>query len=214
MVPSRVNSNKKQAKSSIDQVEEDPFWIDRMGTTVSAPSQATVHLAKKTPQELYYECLDEGDARQYSTPNLLYKINMQARYAAVRATVLQYTLPVPTPKKTPLPYGNDSEEESDGPPPSPKKTDATEMKIDKSLQVFIEALPHFEPLYYGFKIQASNENGYYICSLAKCLTPWRKLYHLVNDHSGCGVRLIQGSGLLKGDEYHTATALLSYNTVF
>jgi hypothetical protein len=52
MAPSRVNLNKKQAKSSIDQVEKDPFWIDRMGTTVSAPSQATVHLAKKKPQEL------------------------------------------------------------------------------------------------------------------------------------------------------------------
>jgi hypothetical protein len=71
---------------------------------------------------------------------------MQAGYAAVRATVLQYILPVLIPKKTPLPYGNDSEEESDGPPPSPKKTDGTDMKIDKSLQVFIEALPQLEPL--------------------------------------------------------------------
>jgi hypothetical protein len=79
---------------------------------------------------------------------------MQARYAAVRATVLQYTLPVPIPKKTPLPYGDDSEEESDVPPPSPKKTDTTEIKIDKSLQVFIEALSHLEPLHYGFKFQA------------------------------------------------------------
>jgi hypothetical protein len=116
-----------------------------MGTTVSAPSQ---DLAKKTPQELYYECLDEGDARQFPTPNLLYKINTQARYAAVRATVSQCTLPVPIPKKTPSPYGDDSDDESDGPPPSPKKTDATEMEIDKSLQVFIEALPHLEPLHY------------------------------------------------------------------
>jgi hypothetical protein len=47
MAPSRVDSNKKQAKSSIDRVEEDPIWIDRMGLTVSAPSQATVHLADK-----------------------------------------------------------------------------------------------------------------------------------------------------------------------
>jgi hypothetical protein len=136
-------------------VEDDPFWIDRMGTTVSAPSQATVHSAKKTPPEIYYECLDEGEVRQFPTPNLSYKINMQAKYAADRATVLQCTLPVPIPKKTPSPYGNDSEEESDSPPPSPKKTDATEMKIDKYLQVFIETLPHLEPLHYGFKLQAS-----------------------------------------------------------
>jgi hypothetical protein len=38
MAPSRVDSNKKQAKSSIDQREEDPFYIDRMARTVSCPS--------------------------------------------------------------------------------------------------------------------------------------------------------------------------------
>jgi hypothetical protein len=98
MTPSRVDSNKKRAKSSIDQVEEVPIWIDRMGTTVSAPSEDTVHSAKKTPRDLYYECLDEGEARQFPTPNLSYKINMQARYAVARATVSQYTLPVLIPK--------------------------------------------------------------------------------------------------------------------
>ncbi len=83
---------------------------------------------------------------------------MQTRYAAARATVTQYTRPVPIPKNTFSPYGN-SDEDSDGPPPSPKKTDVTKMKIDKYLQVFIEALPHLEPLHYGFKLQASNEKG-------------------------------------------------------
>jgi len=52
----------------------------------------------------------------------------------------------------------DLDEESDGSPPSPKKTDATEMKTDKSLQNFIEALPHLETLHYGFKLQGSNQN--------------------------------------------------------
>jgi hypothetical protein len=70
MAPSRVDPNWKQAKSSINQVEEDPFCIDRMAKTVSAPSQATVHLAKKTPQDLYDECLNEGEAQQFLTPNL------------------------------------------------------------------------------------------------------------------------------------------------
>jgi hypothetical protein len=104
-------------------------------------------LADKTPQDLYYECLDEGEAWQFSTPNLLYKIHMQARYAAARATVLKYTPPVPISKKTSSPYSN-SDEDSDGPPPSPKRTDATKMKIDESLQIFIDALPHLEPLHY------------------------------------------------------------------
>ncbi len=112
------------------------FVFDRMARTVSAPSQSTVHLAEKTPQGLYYECLDKEEAWQFSTPNLFYKIDMQARYAAARATVLKYTLPVPISKKTSSPYSN-SDDDSDGPPPSPKRTDATEMKIDKSLQIFI-----------------------------------------------------------------------------
>jgi hypothetical protein len=55
MALSRVDPNRKQAKSLIDQVEEDPFCIDRMAKTVSAPSQASVHLAKRTSQDLYYE---------------------------------------------------------------------------------------------------------------------------------------------------------------
>jgi hypothetical protein len=72
-------------------VEEELLYIDTMARTVSGPSQATVHLAKKTAQELYYECLDEGEAWQFSIPKLLYKIDMQARFAAARATVLQCT---------------------------------------------------------------------------------------------------------------------------
>ncbi len=146
-------------------MEEELFCIDIMRTTVSGPSQATVHLADKTPRDLYYECLDEGEAWRFPTPKLLYKIDMQARYAAVRATVTQCTLPVPILKKTSLPYSNESEE-SDGPSPSPKRTDATEMKIYESLQVFIEALPHIEPLHYGFKLQALNQKGYCFCPLA------------------------------------------------
>ncbi len=92
MAPSRVDPNRNQEKFSIDQVEEDPFCFDRLAKTVSAPSQATVHLAKMIPQDLYSKCLDEGDARQFPIPNLVHKINMQTRYAVVRATVAQYTV--------------------------------------------------------------------------------------------------------------------------
>ena len=149
------------------------FCIDTMARTVSGPSQATVHLARKTPQELYYECLDEGEAQQFSNPRLLYNIDMQARFAAARATVLQYTLPVPISKKTSSPYIN-SDDDSDGSPPSLKRTDAIEMKIDESLHFFIVALPHLEPLHFGFKLQASIQKGYCLCPLAKCLSLWRK----------------------------------------
>ncbi len=76
---------------------------------------------------------------------------MQTRYAAARATVAQYTHPVLIPKNSFSPYGN-SDEDFDGPPPSPKKIDATETKLDKYLQVFNEVLPHLETLHYGFKL--------------------------------------------------------------
>jgi hypothetical protein len=109
-------------------VEEELFCIDRMRRTVSGPSQATVHLADKTPRDLYYECLDKGEAWQFPTPILIYKIDMQARYDAASATVLKYTLPTPISKKTSSPYSN-SDENSDGSPPSLKRTDGTEMKI-------------------------------------------------------------------------------------
>jgi hypothetical protein len=82
------------------------------------------------------------------------------------------------PKNTFSPYGN-SDEASDGPPPSPKKTDATEMKLDESLQIFIKVLPHLEPLHYGFRLQALNLKGYCFCALAKCLFPWRKNITLI-----------------------------------
>ncbi len=71
MAPGRVDSNKKRAKSSTGRVEEELFYIDTMARTISGPSQATLQLARKTPQELYYECFDEGEARQFSIPSFL-----------------------------------------------------------------------------------------------------------------------------------------------
>ncbi len=55
-------------------MEEELFCIDRTRRTVSGPSQAAVHLADKKPQDLYYECLDEGEARRFSTPNLIHHV--------------------------------------------------------------------------------------------------------------------------------------------
>jgi hypothetical protein len=74
MVPSRVNPNKNHAKSNVwntsnNQVEEDTFYLDRMFRSVSMfPSQATVDNAKKQPQALFYECLDDGEIQQIQIP--------------------------------------------------------------------------------------------------------------------------------------------------
>ncbi len=67
---------------------------------------------------------------------------MQERFAAIRATIIKYTLPLAIPKNKFSPYGDS--DESDGGLPSPKVTDVTEMKIAKSLEKFIEALPFLE----------------------------------------------------------------------
>jgi hypothetical protein len=134
---------------------------------------------------------------------------MQERYAVVRLTIEEFTRPVRTPQKTFSPYG-DSDEESDCSPPTPTNTKATENKIDDSLRIFIEALPHLETLHYGFKYQALGRNGYCVCALATCLSPWRKKHHVNNDYSSCLSRRFRGQGLLqhchdKGDDYHSAT---------
>jgi hypothetical protein len=105
---------------------------------------------------------------------------------------------------------------SDCSPPSPKKTNATEIKIDESLKSFIEALPCFETLHYGFKFQASSGKGYCFCALVKCLSPWRKIYHIDNDYSVCAARQFYGHGLLQhchdqGDDYHEAAAFYLTN---
>ncbi len=80
MAPSKVDPNKKQARSSNEKDEEHLFFIDRMANTVSGPSEAPIHLAERSSRDLYYECL-EVDAQQCSIPTLSYTVNMQERYA-------------------------------------------------------------------------------------------------------------------------------------
>jgi hypothetical protein len=106
MAPSKVDPikkqapNKKQARSSNDKDEEHLFFIDRMANTVSGPSQAPIHFANMSSRDLYYECLDEGDARQCSIPTLSYTINMLEGYAVVRCTIEEFTCPVHTSQNT------------------------------------------------------------------------------------------------------------------
>jgi hypothetical protein len=88
MAPSKVDPNKKQAKSLNNQVEEETFYLDRMYRSVNHfPSQAMVDNVKKQPRALFYECLDDGEKQQIQIPTLFYLINMRERFAAVRATI-------------------------------------------------------------------------------------------------------------------------------
>jgi hypothetical protein len=56
---------------------------------------------------------------------------MQERFDAAKASIEEYTLPVEISENQFSPYSN-SDDSDDG-PLSPKKTDATELKIDKCL---------------------------------------------------------------------------------
>jgi hypothetical protein len=140
MAPCRVNPNKKQAKPNVwntsnDQVGEDTIYLDRMRRTVSNfPSQATVDNVRKQAWALFLECLDDGEMQHIQIPTLVYSIIMQERFEAAKATTKEYTLPVAISKNQPSPYSN--LDNSDDGPSSPKKTDATKLKIDKSLQKF------------------------------------------------------------------------------
>jgi hypothetical protein len=85
------------------------------------------------------------------------------------------------------------------------------LKKVESLQNFIEALPHLEPLHYGFKLQGPSQSATCICSLAKGLFPWRRNHEIVADYSLCGIKHFQAHSLSqhcksKSNEYHTATA--------
>jgi hypothetical protein len=136
---------------------------------------------------------------------------MQERFAAVWATIKEYTLPLVIPKNTSSPYSN-SDESDDG-PPSPRKTDATEMKIEKSLENFIEAMPFLEPLHYGFKLQGPNQSASCFCSSAKDINPWRRNHGIVAHYTLCGIKPVQAHNLLqhcesKDDDYHKATTFI------
>jgi hypothetical protein len=89
---------------------------------------------------------------------------MQERFAAANATIKEYMVPVAISTSKSSQYSNS--DESDGGTLSPKNTDATELKIDESLQNIFESLLHLEPLhygFYGFKLQMPNQSASCMC---------------------------------------------------
>jgi hypothetical protein len=97
---------------------------------------------------------------------------MQKRYEAAKATTKGFKKPVAISKNQSSPY-NDLEGSDDGPLPNdenvPNKTDTTELKIGNSLLHFIGALPHHEPIHYGFHLQWNNQTPTCMCSSGRCL---------------------------------------------
>jgi hypothetical protein len=145
-------------------------------------------------------------------PTLSYQIIMQERYEAAKATIKAYKKAVAISKNKSSIYSN-SEGSDDGPLSDdenvPKKTDTNELKIDESLLHFIEALPHLEPIHYGFDLQRTNQAASCMCSSARCLNPGRTTNGIDTDYELCRNTLFKSQGLLqhcaKGDNYHEAS---------
>ncbi len=101
-----------------------------------------------TPRELYLQCLDE-DLRKIPIPRIGYTCSMNARKNAAQATIAFFMKPnvKSVSKNSHGPYidsdTSSCEEQvvSDSNSPSPT-----------SLKHFINGLPHFEPLHFGFYV--------------------------------------------------------------
>jgi hypothetical protein len=92
----------------------------------------------------------------------------------------------------------------------PSKTDKPELKINNSLQDFIEALPHLETIHYGFHLEKNVKTACCICSSAHSLTTWRTTHGIDKDEDICENTPITSQGLLqccddKGDKCHLST---------
>jgi hypothetical protein len=119
---------------------------------------------------------------------ILYQIIMQKRYEMAKATIEAFKKPVAMSKNQSSSY-SDLEGSNDAPLSDdeniPNKTDTTELKINNSLLHFIEALPHLEPIHYGFHLQRNDQTPSCMCSSARCLNPWRTTNGIDKDYDLC-----------------------------
>jgi hypothetical protein len=170
---------------------EDTYYLDRAQRTVSTfPTQAAVDYERNEPRALLLQCLDGGEMRRIQIPTLSYKIIMQKRYQTTKATIKAFTKTVAISKNQSSIY-SDLGSSNDGPLSDdenvPKKTDTTELKIDDSLLHFIEALPHLEPIHYGFHLQRTNQTASCMCSSAHGLNPWRTANEIMQITNCAGI---------------------------
>ena len=98
-----------------------------------------------TPRELYLECL-EDNLRKVPIPRISYKISMASRTKAAEATINAFSTSYvkPVSKNSHGPYS-----ESDS---SSCEEQVVCLSSLSSLKNFINGLPHFEPLHFGFYV--------------------------------------------------------------
>jgi hypothetical protein len=156
-----------------------------------------------TPRELYLECLDDN-LRQISIPRIGYKISMDSRMKAAQATINAFS------RSNVKPVSNNSHG-----PYSESDSDCCEDQVvsfpsPSLLRVFINGLPHFEPLHFGFYLN-NDKNPSCICPCVKGVTRWRELKGIdLENGELCKFRLFSSKGLLqhcsdRGGIYHECT---------
>ncbi len=99
-----------------------------------------------TPRELYLQCLDE-EFQKTSIPRICYTFSMDARKKAAQATIDFYVKPnvKSLSKKSHGPYSD-----SDTSSCEEQYVSNSNLPSSTSLKNFINGLPHFEPLHFGF----------------------------------------------------------------
>jgi len=153
-----------------------------------------------TPRELYLECLDVN-LRKTSIPRIGYKISMDSRTKAAHSTINAFSTSYvkPVSKNSHSPYS-----ESDS---SSCEDQVVSLPSPSSLRVFINGLPHFEPLHFGFYLN-DDKNPSCLCPCAKGVSHWRESQEIdLENEELCKFHLMSSASLLQhcaaeGGTYH------------
>ena len=149
----------------------------------------------KTPRELYCECLDEGGIQEISIPRVGYVFLMDMRKKAAQATIDYFAKPMLT-SVTKNSHGCYSESDTS----FCEEQDASNSNSPSpdSLRDFINALPHFEPLHFGFYLMTDDKRASCLCPCLRGVSSWRSSFKIDFEKKGCcKFHLLQSNGLLQ-----------------
>ena len=146
----------------------------------------------KTSRELYLQCLDEN-FRETPTSRICYNFSMDARKKAAQATIDFLMKPnvKSLSKNSHGPYSD-----SDTSSCEEQYMSSSNSPSPTSLNDFINGLPHFEPLHFGFYLNDDKKPSC-LCPCVKGVTRWRELLGIDwESEELCRFRLLSSKGLL------------------
>ena len=118
----------------------------------------------KTPRESYLQCLDK-EYQKKSIPRFGYSFTMDTRKKAAKATIKEFVKPRPTSIKKSHNYSDSDTSSCEGQNASNSKS-----PNPASLRDFINALPNFELLHFGFYLSNDDKMPNCLCPCAKGVT--------------------------------------------